>query len=117
MDDTSPTPPSSLPDGLVAAMDGCSPSQLSALVRYAESLAAYREASRDATRAVDTNANETGSDTRVDDDATERPDGVPAKASTTVKEINSNRYYYWQWRDGDRIRSQYKGPVESGEES
>jgi len=31
---------------------------------------------------------------------TDRPDSVPAKASTTVKEINGNRYYYWQWRDG-----------------
>ena len=47
----------------------------------------------------------------------QRPESVPAKASTTVKEINGNRYYYWQWRDGDRIRSQYKGPVKSENES
>jgi hypothetical protein len=39
------------------------------------------------------------------------PDGVPANATLTVKEINNNRYYYWQWRDGDSIRSKYKGPV------
>lgn len=31
----------------------------------------------------------------------------------TVKEINDNRYYYWQWREGDSIRSEYKGPVGS----
>jgi len=48
---------------------------------------------------------------------TDRPDSVPAKASTTVKEINGNRYYYWQWRDGEKIRSQYNGPVSNGDDS
>ena len=43
----------------------------------------------------------------------ERPDGVPGKASITVKEINENRYYYWQWRDGDTVKSKYHGPVDS----
>ena len=43
--------------------------------------------------------------------ADELPDDVPAKATTTIKEINGNRYYYWQWRDGEKIRSKYKGPV------
>ncbi|WP_158303770.1 hypothetical protein [Natronomonas pharaonis] len=33
-----------------------------------------------------------------------------------IKEINDNRYYYWQWRDGDRIKSKYKGPVSSDEQ-
>ncbi|ACV49348.1 hypothetical protein Hmuk_3248 (plasmid) [Halomicrobium mukohataei DSM 12286] len=40
------------------------------------------------------------------------PDGVPSKATITIKEINDNRYYYWQWRDGEQIRSQYEGPVD-----
>lgn len=40
------------------------------------------------------------------------PDDVPANATLTVKEINNNRYYYWQWRDGDSIRSKYKAPVQ-----
>lgn len=44
----------------------------------------------------------------------DRPDGVPGKASITVKEINENRYYYWQWRDGDAVKSTYHGPVDSG---
>ncbi len=43
------------------------------------------------------------------------PDDVPAKATITIKEINDNRYYYWQWRKGDKIKSKYKGPVSSGE--
>lgn len=47
-------------------------------------------------------------------DTSERPEGVPSKASVTIKEINDNRYYYWQWREGDTIKSKYKGPVDSG---
>lgn len=51
---------------------------------------------------------ESASSTGQSDDP---PDDVPANATLTVKEINDNRYYYWQWRDGDSIRSKYKGPV------
>ena len=42
-------------------------------------------------------------------------DDVPSKSTITVNTINDNRYYYWQWRDGDKIRSQYKGPVNPDE--
>ncbi|ELY26512.1 hypothetical protein C500_15155 [Natrialba magadii ATCC 43099] len=51
----------------------------------------------------------------VDDRPEDLPDDVPAKATITIKEINDNRYYYWQWRDGEKIRSQYKGPVSPDE--
>ena len=43
------------------------------------------------------------------------PDDVPAKATITIKEINDNRYYYWQWREGDQVKSKYKGPVNPDE--
>jgi len=43
------------------------------------------------------------------------PDDVPAKATITIKEINDNRYYYWQWREGDKIKSKYKSPVNPDE--
>jgi hypothetical protein len=39
------------------------------------------------------------------------PDDVPGKATITIKEINDNRYYYWQWREGEKVTSKYKGPV------
>ena len=54
----------------------------------------------------------TDGDATIPEDG-ERPDGVPGKASITVKEINENRYYYWQWRDGDTVKSKYHGPVDS----
>jgi hypothetical protein len=31
-----------------------------------------------------------------------------------IKEINENRYYYWQWSDGDKIKSN-TGPVSPSE--
>jgi len=48
-------------------------------------------------------------------DAEERPTDVPSGASVTIKEINDNRYRYWQWRDGEKIKSKYIGPVTSSE--
>lgn len=40
-------------------------------------------------------------------------EGVPLAASVTVKETCENhKYYYWQWRDGDTIRSKYIQPVD-----
>lgn len=109
MHDETPDPPTELSETTVDRLDGCSTDELRAVAdyvrtvaEYAESLAAYREREQ----------------RQPDDDAAapaDRPDGVPAKASTTVKEINGNRYRYWQWRDGDSVRSQYKGPAPSEE--
>jgi hypothetical protein len=99
-----PTPPSTLPSALAGPVQGLTADQLRALADYAEALATHRE--RQA---------------RLDDDESERaspdekPAGVPAGASVTVKEINDNRYRYWQWRDGDTIKSKYIGPAASGE--
>jgi hypothetical protein len=41
--------------------------------------------------------------------ASDLPDDVPSKATITGKAINDNRYYYWQWRDGEQIKSKSKG--------
>lgn len=39
-------------------------------------------------------------------------EGVPENATVTVKETcPGQKYYYWQWRDGDRVRSEYIEPV------
>lgn len=40
----------------------------------------------------------------------ERED-APERASLTVKQINSNKYVYWQWRDGEQIQSEYIGSM------
>jgi len=101
-----PTPPTELPTETVNTLNKLSPDQLQNVARYAEALAAHKD-------------REARLEERKESDGEERPDklpdDVPAKATITIKEINDNRYYYWQWRDGDKIRSKYKGPVDAKE--
>ena len=97
-----PTPPATVPSDLIEGCRTLSPDQLRELARYAKSLAEYQDRQ---TRAADEESH--------DADPDQRPDGVPAGASVTVKEINDNRYRYWQWRDGDTIKSKYIGPAET----
>ena len=104
MSNTAPTPPENLPASVVDHVEACSIEELRALSEYADDLAAYRAAT------VPSDAGQDGENRRED-----RPEGVPSKATVTVKEINDNRYYYWQWREGDSIKSKYKGPVDGSE--
>jgi hypothetical protein len=98
-----PTPPAELPTEIVDTLNGYSPEQLQHVARYAEELAEHkvREAPLE----------EESEDDEIDERPDDLPDDVPSKATITIKEINDNRYYYWQWRDGERIRSKYKAPV------
>ncbi len=32
---------------------------------------------------------------------------APESATVTVKQINNNSYFYWNWRDGENIQSEY----------
>jgi len=100
-----PTPPTDLPDGIVDTLDDYSADLLRDVASYAEKLAEYRE--REA------RLDEDDSQTEVEERPDDLPDDVPSKATITIKEINDNRYYYWQWREGDRVKSKYKGPVNS----
>ena len=102
-----PTPPAELPTDVVDTLDDYSPELLRHVAHYAEELGEYRE--REARRA------EADEEDEAEDRPADLPDDVPSKATITIKEINDNRYYYWQWRDGDKIRSQYKGPVNPDE--
>jgi len=107
MSPSPPRAPDGLPTAVARSMDALSPASLRELAAYAQALADHREreaATGDADEPQD--ADPAGDD---------RPDDVPSKATLTVKEINDNRYHYWQWREGDRIKSKYKGPA-SGDE-
>ena len=88
-----PTPPATLPTEIVNTLNESSPEQLQDVATYAEALAEHKE--REA--CPEKPADQEGVEERPDD----LPDDVPAKATITIKEINDNRYYYWQWRDGD----------------
>ena len=101
-----PTPPQELPVDVVDTLDDYSPELLRHVARYTRDLAEYRE--REARLA------ENEGDNQIEEQLEDLPDDVPSKATITVKEINDNRYYYWQWRDGEKIKSKYKGPANPG---
>ena len=125
MSDLPPTPPTVLTDderqALREILDGCSPEELERVASYVEDLATYREGDWQTSEA-DVGEVSAGSATEQPETSVERtapddddvPGDVPAKATRTVKMINDNRYYYWQWRDGDAIKSQYTGPADNG---
>jgi hypothetical protein len=98
-----PTPPENLPTEIVNALNDSDPEQLRDVATYAEALADHKE--REA-RLEESEDQET-----VEERPDDFPDDVPVKATITIKEINDNRYYYWQWREGDSVKSKYKGPV------
>jgi hypothetical protein len=107
MSNEPPTPTAELPTDVVDILDDYSPVLLRNVATYAEKLAEHRE--REARLA------EEKKEGTVEEQADDLPDDVPAKATITIKNINDNRYYYWQWREGDKVRSKYKGPVGSAE--
>ena len=103
-----PDPPQDVPADIVEKLDEQSPEVLRQIPQYVEELAEHRE--REARLAEkDEEAKE------IEERAEDLPNDVPSKATITIKEINDNRYYYWQWREGDQIKSKYKGPMNPDE--
>jgi len=98
-----PTPPADLPTNIVDYLNGANADRLRDVAQYAEELAEHKERES----RLEAESDGEGAEQRPDD----LPENVPTKATITVKEINGNRYYYWQWRDGDTVKSEYKGPV------
>jgi len=102
-----PTPPAGLPAELVNTLNEASLEQLRDVARYAEGLAEHKE--REA------HLEEESAEKDIKGRPDDLPDDVPSEATITIKEINDNRYYYWQWREGDTVTSKYKGPVNPDE--
>jgi len=108
MSDSPPSPPAELPSEVADTLADFSPALLHEVSQYTDALAAFKErADRDADQ-DDSNGDDI-------DQPDELPEEVPARATVTVKTINDNRYHYWQWRDGDTVKSKYKGPVNPDE--
>ena len=102
-----PTPPAELPIDIVNTLNGYSPDQLQHVVRYAKELAEHK--------AREARLEEESDEDEIDEPPDDLPGDVPSKATIIIKEINDNRYYYWQWRDGDKVTSKYKEPVNPSE--
>nr|WP_229504804.1 hypothetical protein [Natrinema versiforme] len=102
-----PTPSANLPTEIVNTLNESTPEHLRDVATYAEELAEHKE--RKAC------LEEEGDQDEMEERPEDLPDDVPSKATITIKEINDNRYYYWQWREGDKIKSKYKAPVSPDE--
>ncbi|UHQ95424.1 hypothetical protein [Haloterrigena alkaliphila] len=97
-----PEPPADLDDDAreaLATLEDLNADQLRAIGRYLETLAAWSDSSTDGDAGDDS---DTGDGPDADPDF---PEGVPEAADVTVKEIAGTTYYYYQWREGDRIES------------
>lgn len=103
-----PTPPAELSTDVINTLNRHDEEQLSQIASHAEALAEHKE--REA-RLEEDSEKEEEAEERPDD----LPDDVPSKATITIKEINDNRYYYWQWREGDKVKSKYKSTVNPDE--
>jgi len=92
-----------VPEDIESRFEELTPDQLDQVARLAEQLA------EDQRRQQRT---EEEQDTDMDQKGDPLPERVPGKATLTKKKpISDNEYWYWQWREGDSIKSQYKGPV------
>jgi Ni/Co efflux regulator RcnB len=103
-----PSLPSSIPDELGSSLQCQDIATLEAIAKYAQALA---DAQCEAEAIEESNQTEDPDDEQSAEDSDARPEEVPTKATVVTKTINGYDYYYWQWRDGDNIKSKYKAPV------
>ena len=123
---TKPTPSDLLPKYIVEGLQKQDSETLQAIAYYAQELRVYRatQAETDRTTVADSHhiKQATADELIAKTHAKEIPDDVvdwnaifekdvPTKASIVTKTINDNQYYYFQWREGDTIKSEYITPV------
>jgi len=114
-----PDTPSNLPQYLIDGVEKQSPDNLRDLARYTERMAdwmeaeAQRELEAQADRSTTETPDEWDDDEWEDavDDARDEADIPASKGTLTTKTIDGRDYYYLQWREGSKIKSQYVAPV------
>lgn len=109
-----PSPPPELPKYLREGVDRQGPELLQELAVYAARLAAWRAAEAEVEGAdPDDVPDEWAGDEwdEVVEEAREQAGLPPEKGTLTTKHIDDRDYYYLQWREGEKIKSQYVAPV------
>ena len=119
-----PDPPESAPKYLVEGLNKQDTETLRELADYAEQLAEWQAAQAAAdleeeATDVDGAPDEWGEEEWDDavDEAREKADLLAGKGTFTVKQIDGRGYYYLQWREGSKIKSQYVAPVSPADSS
>ena len=99
-----------LPDDLEAELAELDPDELDDVSQRIRELAEQKREQESQESEGEGSGEEEDRETVTDSHGDELPKSVPAKASLTVKTINGNEYYYWQWRAGEKVTSKYKCP-------
>lgn len=103
-----PTPPAALErDGrdALTVLEDRDAETLRAVGDYLEELAEWKESTETDGEGAEGTESADNSENADSDGNDGFPDGVPERASVTVKEIAGTTYRYYQWRKGDRIES------------
>lgn len=109
-----PTPPEDAPKYVAEGLEKQDPVTLRNLSRYAEELANYKrqEIERELEDAADVDEDEVPEEWDTDEwEETLEDADAPSGAGITTKTIDGRGYYYYQWREGDKIKSEYLAPV------
>jgi len=114
-----PEAPSSIPKYIREGLQKQSAEDLRTIAGYATKLANYREEQKqreleeEADRGVDETPEkwDDGDWQEELEKAREKADLPETKGSLTEKTIDGRDYYYLQWREGSKIKSQYVAPV------
>lgn len=113
-----PDPPKSIPKYIREGLEKQGPETLRTIADFAERMADYkvRQIEQELEEQAVQDAGETPEEwdeeawTKHVDDIREEKD-IPSKATLTTKRIDGRDYYYYQWREGDKITSEYVAPV------
>lgn len=120
-----PAAPDELPAYLVDAIERQDPDRLRLVSNYALSLAGWKErqTEQEVSEQSEQEPDQVPDDWDEDDweaakeEAIDKAEIAPTKGTITTKTISGNDYYYLQWREGDKVRSQYIAPVSPSKNS
>lgn len=114
-----PEVPESVPEYLSAGLDKQSPETLRDIAEFTKQLAAWKEA--EAQKEIEKRAEQKPRETPDEweeeewreavEEARDDADLKGSKGTLTTKEIDGRDYYYLQWREGSKIKSEYVAPV------
>lgn len=108
-----PEPSESVPQYLGDGLQKQSPETLEEIADYATRLAmAKREHLKAKIEQRESDVDDIP-DEWADDEWTTalKETDAPSKATLTTKEIDGREYFYYQWREGSKIKSEYVAPV------
>ncbi len=114
-----PDVPEDVPEYLSTGLDKQSPETLRDISEFAKQLAEWKEAKaqREMEEHVEKTPRKTPDEWEEEEwleaveEARDDADLVEHKGTLTTKTIDGRDYYYLQWREGSKIKSEYVAPV------